>query len=75
VAGWLLGLVLPGLLGPAIDLSPYTGGSPVTHYAPDLAGAAVLAGGLLAFAGLAVLIDAVTAARRGLGGVLRIGDT
>jgi putative ABC transport system permease protein len=75
VAGWLLGLALPGLLGPAIDLRPYTGGFPVTHYVPDLAGAAVLAGGLAAFAGLAVLIDAVTAARRGLGGVLRIGDT
>ncbi|MDN3352076.1 FtsX-like permease family protein [Actinomadura sp. DC4] len=75
VAGWLLGLVLPGLLGPAIDLRPYTGGFPVTRYRPDLAGAAALAGGLLVFAALAVLIDAVTAARRGLGGVLRIGDT
>ena len=75
LAGWVLGLVLPGLLGPAIDLRPYTGGSPVTHYVPDLAGAAALAGGLLVFAGLAVLIDAASAARRGLGGVLRIGDT
>ncbi|MGH3381491.1 MAG: FtsX-like permease family protein [Actinoallomurus sp.] len=75
VAGWVLGLVLPGLLGPAIDLRPYTGGSPVTHFVPDLAGAAALAGGLLIFAGLAVLIDAASAARRGLGGVLRIGDT
>jgi len=75
VAGWVLGLVLPGLLGPAIDLRPYTGGSPVTHFVPDLAGAAALAGGLLVFAGLAVLVDAASAARRGLGGVLRIGDT
>ncbi|GLY78909.1 FtsX-like permease family protein [Actinoallomurus iriomotensis] len=74
-AGWVLGLVLPGLLGPAIDLRPYTGGSPVTHYVPDLPQAAGLAGGLLVFAVLAVFIDAVTAARRGLGGVLRIGDT
>jgi hypothetical protein len=47
----------------------------VTHFVPDLAGAAALAGGLLVFAGLAVLIDAASAARRGLGGVLRIGDT
>ncbi|WP_329238311.1 hypothetical protein OG417_35585 [Actinoallomurus sp. NBC_01490] len=75
VAGWVLGLVLPRLLGPAIDLRPYTGGSPVTHYVPDLPQAAGLAGGLLVFAGLAVFIDAVTAARRGLGGVLRIGET
>jgi putative ABC transport system permease protein len=75
VAGWVLGLVLPGLLGPAIDLRPYTGGLAVKHYVPDLAGAAELAGGLLVFAGLAVLIDAAAAARRGLGGVLRIGDT
>jgi putative ABC transport system permease protein len=67
--------VLPRLLGPAIDLRPYTGGSPVTHYVPDLPQAAGLAGGLLVFAGLAVFIDAVTAARRGLGGVLRIGET
>lgn len=74
VAGWVLGLVLPRLLGPAIDLSPYTGGAPVTHYVPDLASTVALAGGLLAFAGLAVLIDAAAAARRGLGGVLRIGD-
>jgi hypothetical protein len=74
-AGWALGLALPTLLGPAIDLRPYTGGSPVTHYVPDLPRTAALAGGLLVFAGLAVFIDAVTAARRGLGGVLRIGDT
>jgi putative ABC transport system permease protein len=74
VAGWLLGLALPGLLGPAIDLRPYTGGTPVTHYVPDLPSTVALAGGLLVFAGLAVLIDAATAARRGLGGVLRIGE-
>ncbi|HEY0541495.1 MAG TPA: FtsX-like permease family protein [Actinoallomurus sp.] len=75
VAGWVLGLVLPALLGPAIDLRPYTGGSAVTRYVPDLPETAALAGGLLVFAGLAVLIDAAAAARRGLGGVLRIGDT
>jgi putative ABC transport system permease protein len=75
VAGWVLGLVLPGLLGPAIDLRPYTGGFPVTHYSPDLSATLALAGGVLVFAGLAVLIDAASAARRGLGGVLRIGDT
>lgn len=75
VAGWILGLILPRLLGPAIDLRPYTGGVPVTHYVPDPLQTAGLAGGLLVFAGLAVFIDAVTTARRGLGGVLRIGDT
>ena len=75
VAGWALGLILPGLLGPAIDLRPYTGGFPVTHYAPDLTATLALAGGVLVFAGLAVLIDTAGAARRGLGGVLRIGDT
>ncbi|MCO5968686.1 FtsX-like permease family protein [Actinoallomurus soli] len=72
--GWALGLVLPGLLGPAIDLSPYTGGSPVRHFVPDLAVSASLAGGLLVFAALAVFIDALVATRRGLGGVLRIGE-
>ncbi|MCO5998443.1 FtsX-like permease family protein [Actinoallomurus rhizosphaericola] len=72
--GWALGLVLPRLLGPAIDLSPYTGGSPVRHFVPDLAVSASLAGGLLVFAALAVFIDALVATRRGLGGVLRIGE-
>lgn len=75
VTGWVLGLVLPSVLGPALDLRAYTGGSPVTHYVPDLSSTLALTGGLLVFAGLAVLIDAVTGARRGLGGVLRIGDT
>jgi putative ABC transport system permease protein len=75
VAGWVLGLILPALLGPAIDLRSYTGGSPVTHYVPDLYSTIALTGGLLVFAGLAVLVDAVAGARRGLGGVLRIGDT
>jgi putative ABC transport system permease protein len=75
VAGWLLGLVLPSLLGSAIDLRPYTGGTAVTHFRPDLPATAALAGGVLIFAGLAVLIDATTSARRGLGGVMRIGDT
>lgn len=75
ITGWVLGLVLPTLLGPAIDLRPYTGGFAVTHYAPDLGATVALAGGLLVFAGLAVLVDTAAAARRGLGGVLRIGDT
>jgi putative ABC transport system permease protein len=74
VGGWLLGLLLPGLLGPAIDLRPYTGGFPVTHYSPDLSATVALAVGVLVFAGLAVLIDSASAARRGLGSVLRIGD-
>ncbi|GAA4609324.1 hypothetical protein GCM10023195_37480 [Actinoallomurus liliacearum] len=73
-AGWALGLVLPRLLGPAIDLSPYTGGSQVRHFVPDLAVSVLLGGGLLVFAALEVLIDALVATRRGLGGVLRIGE-
>jgi putative ABC transport system permease protein len=74
-AGWVLGLGLPSIVGSAMDLRPYTGGFPVTRYVPDLPATALLAGGLLVFAGLAVYIDAAIGARRRLGGVLRIGDT
>ncbi|MBO2447236.1 hypothetical protein J4573_09085 [Actinomadura barringtoniae] len=76
VAGWALGLALPGILGPLVDLRPYTHGvaaarhlaGPVTLLAP--AGALVLA------AALAAVVDAVSAARRrGPAGALRTGNS
>ena len=75
VAGWALGLFLPALVGPALDLRPYTGGFPIVWHLLDVPSAALLVGGLAVFAGLAVLIDALVGARRRLGAVLRIGDT
>jgi hypothetical protein len=75
VVGWALGLFLPSLVGPALDLRPYTGGFPIVWHLLDVASTVLLVGGLAVFAGLAVLIDALVGARRRLGVVLRIGDS
>ncbi len=75
IAGWALGAGLPSIVGPALNLRTYTGGFPVARHVLDIASTAALTGGLLAFAVLAVLIDAVVGARQRLGSVLRIGDT
>ncbi len=75
IAGWALGVGLPSIVGPALDLRTYTGGFPVARQVLDIASTAALTGGLLAFAALAVLVDAVVGTRRRLGSVLRIGDT
>ncbi len=64
VVGWLLGVGLPALLGSAIDLSPYTGGIAVPYRPFDPVITAVLAGGLLVVAGIALSLDAAVGARR-----------
>lgn len=74
VAGWALGVLLPHIIGPAMDLSPYTGNESVTHYSLDLIDTVALAGGLVVFAAIAMLIDAAISARRRLGSVLRMGE-
>ncbi|HZB33788.1 MAG TPA: hypothetical protein VE465_26750 [Streptosporangiaceae bacterium] len=73
VAGWVVGLLLPRVVGPAIDLRPYTGGLPATGFAPDPLTTAALAAGLVAFGGLAIVVDAMISSRRRLGGTLRMG--
>jgi putative ABC transport system permease protein len=73
VAGWAVGLLLPHVVGPAVDLRPYTGGLPATDFAPDPAMTAALAAGLIVFGGLAVAIDTLISGRRRLGTTLRMG--
>jgi putative ABC transport system permease protein len=73
VAGWVVGTLLPQLVGPAIDLRPYTGGIPATGFAPDPLTTAALAAGLVAFGGLAIAADAMISSRRRLGSTLRMG--
>jgi putative ABC transport system permease protein len=73
VVGWAVGLLLPHVVGSAIDLRPYTGGIPVTGYPPDPLMTTALAAGLLVFGGLAVALDTMIGNRRGLGTTLRMG--
>ncbi|HEX6471713.1 MAG TPA: FtsX-like permease family protein [Streptosporangiaceae bacterium] len=73
LAGWAVGLLLPHLLGSAVDLRPYTGGIAPAGYAPDPLTTAVLAGGLILFGGLAISVDAMIGVRRRLGTALRMG--
>jgi hypothetical protein len=73
VAGWAVGVLLPRLVGPAIDLRPYTGGFSATGYAPDPLMTAALAAVLLVFGGLAIAVDTLISGRRRLGTTLRMG--
>jgi putative ABC transport system permease protein len=74
LAGWAVGLAVPRIIGSAVDLRPYTGGSPVVDFSPDLRSVLLFAGGLLLFGGLALVIDSAVSARRRLDGVLRVGE-
>ncbi|MFI1872281.1 hypothetical protein [Streptomyces venezuelae] len=71
--GVALGLALPSLLGPALDLREFTGGptAPVRHV--DVLFTAVLAAGLCLLAAAAVGVETWLGRRRGLGAVLRLG--
>ncbi|MGI8336521.1 ABC transporter permease [Actinomadura scrupuli] len=73
-AGWLLGVVLPAIVGPAVDLRPYTGGWAVSYRLLDPAATMILAGGTILAGGCALAIDAAVNARRRLGGLLRMGE-
>lgn len=72
--GVALGLLLPGILGPALTLREFTGGPgrPAVH--TDYALTAALGAGLTALVAAAVAIETRAARRRGLGRVLRLGD-
>lgn len=71
-AGWVLGLLLPEITGPVVDLRPYTGGFAVTAYLPGVPALLGLLAGLLLAAAAAVAIDRVFDARPGT--VLRTGE-
>ncbi|MFJ9585976.1 FtsX-like permease family protein [Streptomyces acidicola] len=74
VGGTALGLTLPALLGPALDLREFTGGptDPTTH--PDLLLAAALGIGLGVLVAAAVGVETWLGRRRGLGAVLRLTE-
>jgi putative ABC transport system permease protein len=74
VTGWVLRLLLPRIVGPAMDLRAHTGGFPASNLALDPRWTALLAGVLAASAGLALTVDAAMNTRRHLGGALRMGD-
>ncbi|MFF3485815.1 FtsX-like permease family protein [Streptomyces sp. NPDC002701] len=71
--GTALGLTLPALLGPALDLREFTGGpaAPTPH--PDLLLTAALGIGLGLLVVAAVGVETWIGRRRGLGAVLRLG--
>ncbi|MBQ0851178.1 hypothetical protein J8N05_23710 [Streptomyces sp. BH-SS-21] len=71
--GIALGLTLPALLGPALDLREFTGGpaAPTPH--PDLLLTAALGAGLGVLVLAAVGVETWIGRRRGLGAVLRLG--
>ncbi|MEV4006136.1 FtsX-like permease family protein, partial [Actinomadura sp. NPDC049753] len=56
-AGWVLGLLLPEITGPAVDLRPYTGGFAVTAHLPGLPALLGLLAALLLAAAAAVAVD------------------
>lgn len=73
-AGVVLGVLLPRLLGPAVDLRPFTGGALAPASRLEPVELFVLTGGLLALVALAVLLVGLLARRRNLGAVLRVDD-
>jgi putative ABC transport system permease protein len=69
--GVAVGTILPLLLGPALGLDEFTGGTPFTVVAdPHVTGPAALLAIAVAAAG--VLAQAATNRRHHLGGVLRV---
>lgn len=63
--GFALGAALPAILGPGLDLTPYTGGTPLTGLAVDPVTAAVLLGGLGGSVAIGVLAEALIRRTRG----------
>ncbi|WP_149261108.1 CRISPR-associated protein Cas5 [Actinomadura sp. K4S16] len=56
-AGWVLGLMLPEITGPVVDLRPYTGGFAVTAHVPGIPALLGLLGALLLAAAAAIAVD------------------
>ncbi|MGH3392201.1 MAG: FtsX-like permease family protein [Actinomadura sp.] len=72
LSGWAVGLLLPHIVGPAVDLRAYTGGFPAADFRPGLASTALLAGGLIVSVWLAPAIE--TLLDRRPSGTRRMGD-
>ncbi|MEU8891861.1 FtsX-like permease family protein [Streptomyces sp. NPDC048442] len=74
VGGGALGLLLPGLLGPALDLRSFAGGPFAPALRTDYAAFAALGGGFLLLVAAAVAVETAMARRRRLTAVLRLGE-
>ncbi|MEU9023596.1 FtsX-like permease family protein [Actinomadura sp. NPDC048394] len=72
-AGWVLGLLLPEITGPVVDLRPYTSGFTATGHTPGAAALLGLLAALLLAAAAALAVDRAFD-RPNLGDVLRTGD-
>ncbi|QKE85378.1 hypothetical protein [Arthrobacter sp. NEB 688] len=75
VAGAVAGALAPALVGPAVDLAPFTGSAPfppVAASVPAALGAALL---VLVLGALALVLDAAATRRGHLADHLRTGDT
>ncbi|MDL4815391.1 FtsX-like permease family protein [Actinomadura opuntiae] len=72
-AGWVLGLFLPEITGPVVDLRPYTSGYAATGHTPGAAALLALLAALLLAAAAALAVDRAFD-RSALGDVLRTGD-
>ncbi|MEU6822316.1 hypothetical protein ABZ921_16950 [Streptomyces atriruber] len=71
--GVALGLVLPSLLGPALDLREFTGGPVAPDRHVDVLFTAALGAGICLLVALAVGVETWLGRRRGLGAALRLG--
>ncbi|MFF0742280.1 hypothetical protein ACFYVL_17965 [Streptomyces sp. NPDC004111] len=74
VGGTVLGLFLPALLGPALDLHGFTGGPVAPAVRADHGTTAALGAGFLLLVAAAVAVETVLARRRKLTAVLRLGE-
>ncbi|WP_447040463.1 hypothetical protein [Streptomyces sp. DSM 118878] len=73
VGGVALGLGLPSLLGPVVDLRAFTGGPVVPERHVDVFFVAALGAGLAVLGAAAVAVESRIGRRRRLGAVLRLG--
>ncbi|WP_448073997.1 FtsX-like permease family protein [Georgenia yuyongxinii] len=72
--GVAVGLALPALLGPALDLAPFTGGPAEPPLRPDPLVTVALCLLVAGAAAIAVVLDAARGRRANLSSALRIGD-
>ncbi|WP_404352988.1 hypothetical protein LG324_08910 [Phycicoccus jejuensis] len=75
LAGAAAGALAPALVGPAVDLAPFTGSAPFPPVDPSLPAAAGAALLVLVLGALALVLDAAAASRGHLADHLRTGDT
>ncbi|MEV5575537.1 FtsX-like permease family protein [Spirillospora sp. NPDC052269] len=74
LVGWLVGMALPRLTGPMVNLRPYTLGFAAANHAVEPLHLVALAVALLVTGLATVLVDRAFDARNRLGEVLRMGE-